>query len=163
MKLLTIFGLCFAFAAVAYAGDADNRDCDPCDAIDATIAPTPVIQIVTGSTVGTANSDYAYAFCAVAGGQYLFSLCPEFGGWADFDTELSVQGPQNCGPYIVCNDDYCGLQSQLDFVAPADDTYIVVVDGYYTYVGNFGLAYMGPSAPSPANNTAWGEIKAMFR
>ena len=163
MKLLTVLGLCVAVAAVAYAGEGEGRICEPCLGIDSSISPTPVVQVVTGSTVGTPNSDYSYAFCAVAGGQYLFSLCPEFGGWADFDTALSVQGPDNCGPYLECNDDYCGLQSQLDFVAPDNATYIVVVDGFSSAVGNYGLAYMGPSAPSPADGTDWGEIKAMFR
>jgi len=147
-----------AFAAVA---SADDRFCEPCDLINDSISPTEEYQVVEGSTVGEPNEDYAYSFCAVQGGFYRFTFC-EGGGWADFDTALSVQGPDNCGPYIECNDDYCGLQSQVDFVAPADATYIIVVDAYYG-TGNYGLAYRGPEAPSPVDVTGWGQIKSLYR
>jgi hypothetical protein len=62
----------------------------------------------------------------------------------------------------VCNDDYCGLQSQVDFYASADATYIVVVDGYSSATGSYVLAYRGPQA-SPVDDTNWGEIKAIFK
>jgi hypothetical protein len=162
MRFLAILGLCAAFTAVAYAGDGEGRICEPCDGIDDAISPMDAYQVVEGTTAGTANLDYAYSFCAVQGGTYRFTFC-EGGGWAAFDTALSVQGPDNCGPYIVCNDDYCGLQSQVDFYAPMAATYIVVVDGYSSYTGAYGLAYRGPQAPSPVDDTNWGEIKAIFK
>jgi hypothetical protein len=150
------------FTAVAYAGDGDARYCEPCDQIDEAISPMDTYQTVAGTTAGATNLDYAYCFCAVQGGTYRFTFC-EGGGSAQFDTALSVQGPDNCGPYIVCNDDYCGLQSQLDFYAPADATYIVVVDGFSSSAGSYVLAYRGPQAPSPVDDTNWGEIKAIFK
>ena len=161
MRLLAILGLCVLFSAAAYAGDGGDRYCDNCDAVDDVLYPTDDYQIVSGTTVGTANSDYAYSFCAVAGGFYRFTFC-EGGGNAQFDTAMSVQ-PDGCGAYIACNDDFCGLQSQVDFTAPMDATYVVVVDGYSSATGTYTLAYRGPSGPSPADDTAWGTIKALFR
>ena len=156
MRLLAILSLCLLVGAAA----ADDRYCEPCDQVDEAISPTDDYQVVTGSTMGQGNEDYAYSFCAVGGGFYRFTFC-EGGGWADFDTAMSVQ-PDGCGAYLVCNDDFCGLQSQVDFTAPMDATYVVVVDAYYG-TGNYGLAYRGPSGPSPAEDSAWGSIKALFR
>ena len=162
IKPVLVFGLCIMFGVAAYAGDSDDRICEVCDVVDDIIVPTYEYQVVTGTTAGMPNSDYAYSFCAVAGGFYRFTFC-EGGGWANFSTALSVQGPDNCGPYIECNDDYCGLQSQVDFVSPMDATYIVVVDAY-SGTGNYGLAYNGPDAGgTPADSPSWGEIKAMYR
>ncbi|MBD3236947.1 MAG: hypothetical protein GF330_09605 [Candidatus Eisenbacteria bacterium] len=160
MRLLAILGLCLV-VGVAYAGDGDDRYCDDCDMVNDVIYPTEDYQVVEGCTMDEPNDDYAYSFCAAAGGFYRFTFC-EGGGWADFDTALSVQ-PDGCGPYLACNDDYCGLQSQVDFTAPTDGTYVVVVDGFGSSTGNYGLAYQGPSGPSPADDTAWGTIKALFR
>ncbi len=159
MRSLVILGLCAVLASVAYA---ENRICEPCLDIDAAIAPTQTYQTIAGSTVGQPNYEYAYSFCAVAGGSYRFTFC-EGGGSATFDTAMSVQGPNVCGAYIVCNDDFCGLQSQVDFYAPAAATYIVVVDGWSTNAGTYVLAYRGPEAPSPTENTNWGQIKALYR
>jgi hypothetical protein len=160
MRLLGILGLCFMFSAVAYAGDG-TRICEPCDRVDEVIYPMDTYQTVSGTTVGQSNADYAYRFCAVAGGAYRFTFC-EGGGYASYDTGLSVQ-PDGCGGYFVCNDDYCGVQSQVDFTAPYAGNFVIVVDGYSSATGSYTLAYRGPSAPSPAEDSAWGSIKALFR
>jgi len=156
MRLLAILGLCLVFSTAAYA------DCDPCDEINDSICPTDEWQLVSGTTAGEPNSDYAYSFGAGAGGTFVFSFCTG-GGHAEFDTEMSVQGPDVCGQYLTCNDDFCGLQSQVTFTAPFDGTFIVVVDGYSSNTGTYTLAYRGPGDPSPAEHTAWGTIKALFR
>ena len=162
MRLLAILGLCVVFSAVAYAGDGgDGRICEICLDVDDVIYPTEDYQTVAGSTVGQPGSEYAYSFCAVAGGLYRFTFC-EGGGMAFYDTAMSVQ-PNGCGAYLACNDDWCYLQSEVDFVAPADGVYVCVVDGYSSNEGSYVLAYRGPSAPSPADPTAWGSIKALFR
>ena len=158
MRLLAILGLCLVFSTAAFA----QRNCDPCDVINESICPIDDWQLVSGTTAGEPNSDYAYSFGAGAGGTFVFSFCTG-GGHAEFDTEMSVQGPDTCGQYLTCNDDYCGLQSQVTFTAPYDGTFIVVVDGYSSNTGTYTLAYRGPGDPSPAEHTAWGTIKALFR
>ena len=162
MRLPMIFALCMVFAVTAFAGEGDDRYCDPCLDIDASIVPGTTWQTVAGNTAGQPNSEYAYSFCALQGGSYTFTFFMQ-GGSASFDTALSVQGPDVCGPYIVCNDDFCGLQSEVQFFAPASATYIVVVDGYSSAAGSYVLAYSGPDGASPVENANWGEIKGMFR
>lgn len=91
---------------------------------------------------------------------YRFTFC-EGGGSANFDTALSAQS-NGCGTYYVCNDDFCGLQSQIDFTAPFSGEFVVVVDGFGSAAGNYVLAYRGPRAPSPADDSASGSVKALF-
>jgi hypothetical protein len=83
------------------------------------------------------------------------------GGNASYDTGLSIQGPDNCGAYLLCNDDFCSLQSELTWSAPADGDYIIVVDGYST-TGTYTLAYAGPACETPAESSAWGTVKALY-
>lgn len=161
MRLHSVIGLCMIFGAVAYAGDG-TRICEPCDTVDSALPCEDQYQTVNGTTVGASNGDYAYVFCGLPGGHYRFSFC-EGGGFANWDTALSVQ-PFGCGEYLVCNDDYCGLQSQLDFDPPYYYDFVLVVDGYGSASGPYTLAYRGPSCPiSPSDESSWGSIKALFK
>ena len=161
MRLLAILGLCFLVGGVAIAGDGE-RICDPCTTIDdVTLCPMEDYQTIDGSIA--VEESHGYYFHGVAGGFYRFTFC-EGGGSATFDTGLSIQGPTTCGAYLVCNDDFCGLQSQVDFTCPYDsEEWIVAVDGWGSAAGGFVMAYRGPDSPSPAEGTAWGSIKALFR
>jgi hypothetical protein len=114
-------------ATAAFAKD-NTRTCDTCIDIDATIFPAPAYQTVAGTTVGQPNSEYTYLFCAVQGGTYTFTFCHD-GGWAMYDSALSIQGPADCGAYLACNDDWCSLQSELVWTAPQQADYLIVVDG----------------------------------
>jgi len=164
MRFLAIL-FCLGLASAAFAGDG-TRICEPCINVDQTITPQPTYQTVSGTTVGAPNSEYAYAFCGTQGGQYRFTFC-EGGGYASWDTGLSVwTGTTACtGAYIVCNDDTCGLQSQLDFTSLAQGQYVAVVDGYSTATGAYTLAYRGPSCepPSATETTTWGSVKGLYR
>jgi len=161
MKALAILAMCLMIAPAALAGDGGSRYCEPCTNIIGQISPTPEYQTISGSIV--ANGDATYSFCAVGGGSYTFTFC-EGGGSASYDTAMSIQGPDVCGAYLACNDDFCSLYSQVDFVAPADGTYLVVVDAYSSNAGSFVLAYRGPEcAPNPTENTTWGAIKSIYR
>jgi putative hemolysin len=163
MRFLAIL-FCLGLASTAFAGDG-TRICEPCLNVDATITVTPTYQTVAGSTIGQPNSEYAYAFCGQQGGQYRFTFC-EGGGSAAYDTGLSVwSGTTICsGAYIVCNDDFCSLQSQVDFNAITTGDYICVVDGYSTATGTYTLAYRGPSCgPIATESTTWGSVKGLYR
>jgi hypothetical protein len=160
MRLLAILGLGVVFTAVAYAGEGNDRICDPCDGVTDSICPTEDWTTIAGDTSPGGYS--AYAFNGVAGGVYTFTFCME-GGSATFDTGLSIQGPDNCGPDVACNDDFCGLQSELTWTCTYDATWLIAVDGFADAMGPFVLAYRGTGDPSPADHTAWGSIKALFR
>jgi hypothetical protein len=63
-----------------------------------------------------------------------------------FDTVLHVQ-TTCCGGDIVCNDDYCGLQSQVSWDASAGVDYYIIVSGYSTACGSYVLDVT--AAPPP--------------
>lgn len=60
-----------------------------------------------------------------AGNEYMFETC----GDTDFDTQLSVYGAG--GNLLAYNDDYCGLQSHVTFIATVTESIHVNVDRYY--------------------------------
>jgi hypothetical protein len=148
-------------ATAAFAAKDMSRFCETCFDIDATIYPTPVFQTVTGTTIGQPNSEYAYGFCAVAGGTYTFTFCAG-GGSATYDSAMSIQGPTSCGAYLACVDDFCGLQTELTWTAGAGGDYIIVIDGFGSNVGDYTLAYRGPECVTPASNSTWSTVKTLY-
>ena len=94
--------------------------CDPCTGgIDDVLLPCDDWQNIQGETGpgGTGDFDVVYQFDAVAGATYIFSFCEE-GGAGSFDTGLSIWGATCTGSPMLCNDDFCGLESRLEWVAP---------------------------------------------
>lgn len=84
--------------------------------------PDPCMFQAVTANAGIINS---WSFSATAGATYTFSTC---GGTTD-DTYIRIYGPD--GFTIVDeNDDFCGLQSEIDFVAPTTDTYYVEVSEF---------------------------------
>ena len=66
---------------------------------------------------------------------------------SDFDTQLDVY--TDCGTMLATNDDYDGVQSQVDLFDAAAGTYHCKVYGYSTAYGNYVLtvdAYMNPTS-----------------
>ena len=61
-------------------------------------------------------------------------------GGAGWDTRRSVRSRPCACPPAGCNDDFSGLQSQLDFTASAGVTYYVFVDGFGSSCGAYSLA-----------------------
>jgi hypothetical protein len=98
----------------------------------------------SGTTTGYTD-DYA-STCFFAGGApdvvYQYTVAPGVEG-----LDISLCGSSyDSGLYvydsdlneIACNDDYCGLQSQLDYVVvTAGQTYYVIVDGYSAAFGDY--------------------------
>jgi hypothetical protein len=78
--------------------------------------------------------DRAYLFTAPIAGTYVFDT---FG--SNFDTVLHVHDGGCGGPSLGCNDDTMGLQSQLSVPLTANQTVLVVVDGFGNSQGNFTL------------------------
>lgn len=105
---------------------------------------------VTGSTIG-ATSDAALGSCSTGtggtptngvwyklvgdGSLVTVSLCG-----SAYDTKLHVY-TGTCGSLtcVTSNDDFCGLQSQVTFVATAGVDYFIVVNGYLSATGAFSM------------------------
>ncbi len=99
---------------------------------------------------GVCHNDVWFEWTAPASGTTFLSLC----GSTAVDTLMSVwPGPAGCptlGTSIACNDDNCGLQSQLSFPATAGVTYLFQVGAYATtgfYTGSLSV-----TQPPPATN-----------
>jgi hypothetical protein len=150
----------------ALAQKGSDTHCDPCPDVESVLNPTGAWQTIAGSTANASNGDYSYQFCAIADGGYGFSFCQQ-GGTADFDTGLSIWTLQGaaCGGTtpIACVDDFCGLLSELIWIAPADGMYVLRVGGFGGATGDYVLAYYGRTCGATAvESTTWGAIKSMY-
>jgi hypothetical protein len=161
MKTAVIAILILLLAAPVFAHKIPYRICEPCIDVDGAITVTSSVQVVCGSTAGQPNSEYSYGFYACGGDNLTFSLCPTYGGSASYDTAISIQGPDNCGSYLACNDDYCSVQSEVTWVVPADGNYIVVVDGWSSYEGNYCMGYVGMGVTA-AESQSWSVLKDLY-
>ncbi len=109
----------------------------------------------TGSTAGCATDDVVgncgtndninggvwYKFTTVSDAPVTLSLC---NAATNYDTKLYVFSG-SCGA-LVCvagNDDDCGLSSRVNFTAVAGTEYLVLVAGFSSSEGNFGLTMVG--------------------
>ena len=85
------------------------------------------------------------------------SIC----GGADYDTYLTIRTGGACpgNTQVVCNDDFCGLQSQLTFTTVANQAYYIIVHGYQTQSGTFNISVTGfDSDPLPPNDACVGAL-----
>lgn len=153
--------------AMALAGTGpDLTTCQSCTNVEDVLYPTPEGALVAGSTAGLENGEYAYAFSACAGETYFFTFCSN-GGTADYDTCLDLwddAGGVCGGSYYLCNDDTCGLLSQLTWVAPADGEYVLRVAGFSSSTGNYTLFYSGASCgPTATEPVTWSAVKTLYK
>jgi hypothetical protein len=99
------------------------------------------VDDVTPSCAFSNAPDVVYAFTPPTDVAVSVDLCG-----SSYDTILEVQ--DGIGVPIACNDDYCGVQSGIDFVPlTAGHTYYFIVDGYDTSCGSyvFNLVVYGPT------------------
>ena len=161
MKIVLTAILVLLMAAPVFAHKIPYRICEPCLNVDATITVTNSVQVACGSTAGQPNNEYAYGFYACGSDVLTFSLCAPYGGSASYDSGISIQGPNNCGAFLACNDDFCSLQSEVTWVVPADGNYIVVVDGFSSYEGNYCMGYVGMGVTA-AESQSWSVLKNLY-
>ncbi|MFN8176844.1 MAG: hypothetical protein U0167_02900 [bacterium] len=110
-------------------------------------------------TCGFANGapDVVYSITpsAAQAGEVRIHLCG-----SSYDTELYVYADVQ-GNVIGCNDDSCGLQSELTVTFAVGHTYYVIVDGYYNYSGAYQITVDAPVPPCvvtcPAGSLLEGE------
>lgn len=164
LLLFCAFLLALPSLALADKGTSGTRShCNtPTVPSDGTLTPDPGWETIAGSTVGDASGEYVYDFCVIQGATYTFSFCQE-GGSATYDTGLSIW---NLGLTLeLCNDDFCGLQSELSWVAPADGTYLIRIGGFGGQTGDYVLAYTSDANCNPVSvdPSTWGQVKAVYR
>jgi len=102
-----------------------------------------------------------YTFSATYAGQtFIFSFCSQNGGSTTIDTQIEIYNNTTGAPIAgFYNDDYCGLGSELAFVAPSVGTYRIGIYRYYcssTSVPAGTLAYV--TMPVPTNGDCLGAL-----
>lgn len=130
------FGLSAAAVLLASAGAMAQPANDNCASAEVVTGGSPVgFDTTQATTDGAANCGFNsgfevwYAYTAPSSGTAVFSTCG-----SAFDTVLSIL--DGCGgTELACNDDACGLQSQINFAVTQGVTYIVRVAGYNGQTG----------------------------
>lgn len=109
---------------------------------------------VTGASVASGNlggeDDDINASCGGGGGadRVLAWTAPAAGIWtfdtatSDFDTKLAIY--TDCSTEIGCNDDFFGVQSQVQSDLAAGQEILIVVDGFNGSIGNWVLNITPP-------------------
>jgi len=104
-----------------------------------TLFPGAAWQLSEVGSLGPAGT-WSFYLSATGGTTYDLSLCPADGGWASFDTVVTVY---DGGTAVASNDDSCDLQSRLTWTASYSGTFTVQVASYQAeYQGSFQLAYI---------------------
>ncbi|MBU1638651.1 hypothetical protein KKC97_13390 [bacterium] len=121
---------------------------------------TAVTSLPYSDTGSTESANYDMAHCIGGGAPDVFytmnlpecqyvnaSLCGSL-----YDTGLEVRTDGSCpGNVIVaCNDDFCGLQSEVEFMANAAANYYIIIEGYDFDSGEFTLNITGTPCPLDA-------------
>lgn len=155
----------------AYTIDITETPLDPAPSNDNCSTALPINSLPythSGSTCTAAN-DYSFCFMG-SSNDVVYSLnvteCQNItvstcGGQTNYDTRLTVRTGGTCPgtTEIGCNDDYCGLQSEITFDATAGVTYYIVVAGFSANNGRYTLNVTSNGhAGSPANDNCAGAL-----
>jgi hypothetical protein len=92
------------------------------------------------------GSDIWYRYTASCTGTATATLCG-----SGYDTEIAIYGatcPTAGGSVLACNDDACGLQSQVTFAVTAGQQYLVRIGGYNGATGS-GTLTVSCAASNP--------------
>ncbi len=156
----------------AYGVDAAMQGLDFVWTIDITEPPPPpdndscetaeptgdVVDLPFSTTTATASGygtcmtspDIWYLYTASTSGDIVVSLCG-----SEYDTKLAVYDSSSCDPLspeIECNDDFCGMQSQITYTAVEGNLYLIQVGGFSSYTGD-GVLSIGPPGGPPENDS----------
>jgi len=130
-----------------------NDDCtSPIAVFDGSNAVSNVSATSDGSTVCVGSSfEVYYTYLATSTGPIQVDMC----AGANFDTVVSVYDTCDGLP-IACNDDFCGLRSQLTFSAVAGQSYIIRLASFGTFGPATGSGTMTISVPGPTDPEGFG-------
>ncbi|CAN5179294.1 hypothetical protein BH09SUM1_BH09SUM1_27690 [soil metagenome] len=108
-----------------------------------TVGSTNDMTINGAGNCGTATTspDVWYAYVPDTDGQVAIALCG-----SEYDTVLTVINGTPTGAIVACNDDFCGVDSQVTFTAAAGTYYLVRIAGYQGGTGLFKLVLTGPAS-----------------
>ncbi|MFN0008262.1 MAG: hypothetical protein ACKVXR_10165 [Planctomycetota bacterium] len=99
---------------------------------------------------GLLQRDVWFNWTASSTGTWTFSLC---GGGASFDPVIAVYNGNSCppAPAIACNDDFCGLISEVSFTATVGNIRKLQIGSFSTSPGGPGTFTLTTAVP-PLND-----------
>jgi hypothetical protein len=119
----------------------------------------PATAITPTSSFFTATATNIYAgehsrYNVTAGQTYEWSLCPVDGGFADYDSQLSLFASFNTANALAYSDDACGDDAKITWTATFTGQVYVQVNTYNcaTNTTNTTLVYRRVGATAPVNN-----------
>jgi hypothetical protein len=129
-----------------------NDLCENCDPILTNVPVNGTNISATGTDISSCafndTTDVWYCWTATCTGIATATTCS--GG--TFDTTIAVYGAPCLGPELVCNDDFCGLLSSVDWAVTAGTSYRIRVAGYNGQVGDFTLLVTCGGGGGPPND-----------
>jgi hypothetical protein len=135
LVILAVVAMFICYPAVVHAGTPPPNDLCA-DAISIYDGDTAFSNTDAGTqgqdTCGDFTRDIWYIYTATCTGDVTFNTCD-----SNFDTELAVYASTDCSAVVSsdrhlleCNDDFCGLQSQVTVHVRSGQQYLVRVGGY---------------------------------
>jgi hypothetical protein len=144
MKKSTCLALFAGLGLVCLAGQAFGQANDECaGAIPAVLGnnsfDNSAATTSAGSPCGAIGTDLWYTFSNPTAGVVTVTTCNLTGG----DSVLAAYS--TCASVITCNDDTCGLQSNITFNATANTPYLLRVGGFAgeVWAGSFNISIAG--------------------
>lgn len=117
-KLLSCF-ITLVFVQTSFAQCSNTNTQYGSSAAPSTVGVTTVLSSCMY------GGEYRYVYNMQAGSQYSFETC----GDSDFDTQITVYDAST-GSFIAYNDDYCSLQSRVQFTSNGNPVR-VLINRYY--------------------------------
>jgi len=104
-----------------------------------------------GVCAGNTAPDVIYELTPTETGNHTISLCG-----SAYDTRLEIRTDGACPgtTEAACNDDFCGLQSQITMSLNSGQVYWIIVDGFVSNFGAYTLNVTGPPPPVGNDNCA---------
>ncbi len=104
----------------------------------------------------TVNNDVWYSYSTTCDGTVTISFCEANGGSASFDTKLAVWSGPDCDSLtiVACNDDTCGLRSEVTFDAVCGEAYYIQFGAYSTAgsgSGQMAISCAGDACDDPTD------------
>jgi hypothetical protein len=156
----TLIALAALVCVAGASAQVTNDSCSSATPIFDGVTPGTNVGSTTGpdpvGNCGAMGQDVWYAYTSSCTGTVTASFCGA--GNATYDTVLAAwSGTCSCLAELTCNDDFCGLQSEITFFANAGVVYYISVGGFGGNTGTFNLNLFctpgPPPPPPPANDT----------
>ncbi len=145
-------GICMTLqgSCISGGGTPPNDDCANAEPIacGSTASGSTVMATADGPGGCVGLGPNVWYSIVGTGGDITASLCG-----SGYDTQLAIFEGDCSSPFpVVCNDDFCGLSSEVTWTSTAGTNYLIMVDGFFGGNGDYTLNVTCAPPPGPAND-----------